>query len=100
MLVLSSPAGAGQTTIAGELLKGDANLTMSVSVTTRAPRPGEKDGVDYQFVSDGAFRELEEKDLLLEHAVVFGNSYGTPRGPVDDALAAGGGGAVAWRVGR
>ena len=90
MLVLSSPSGAGKTTIAGELLKGDPNLTMSVSATTRAPRPGEEDGVDYQFVSDGAFKEMEENDRLLEHAVVFGNSYGTPREPVDDALAAGG----------
>ncbi|MCH7487911.1 MAG: guanylate kinase [Proteobacteria bacterium] len=89
MLVLSSPSGAGKTTIAGELLERDPNLTMSVSVTTRAPRPGEEDGVDYLFVSERAFREMEEQDRLLEHAQVFGNSYGTPREPVEEALAAG-----------
>ena len=90
MLVLSSPSGAGKTTIARELLTRDPNLTMSVSLTTRAPRPGEEDGADYRFVSDEAFREMEEQDRLLEHAEVFGNSYGTPREPVEEALAAGG----------
>ncbi len=89
MLVLSSPSGAGKTTIARELLTRDPNLTMSVSLTTRPPRPGEEDGVDYQVVSDEAFREMKEKDRLLEHAVVFGKSYGTQREPVEEALAAG-----------
>ena len=89
MVVLSSPSGAGKTTIAGELLERDPNLTMSVSVTTRPPRPGEEDGADYLFVVDETFREMEDQGRLLEHAVVFGNSYGTPREPVEDALAAG-----------
>ena len=89
MLVLSSPSGAGKTTIARELLTRDANLTMSVSLTTREPRSGEEDGADYRFVSDGVFREMREKNLLLEHAEVFGNSYGTPREPVEEAMAAG-----------
>ena len=89
MLVLSSPSGAGKTTIAGELLKRDANLIMSISLTTRAQRPGEKDGADYQFVSKETFREMQEGDLLLEHAEVFGNSYGTPKEPVEEAMAAG-----------
>ena len=90
MLVLSSPSGAGKTTIARELLARDPNLTMSVSATTRAPRPGEEDGADYQFVSEETFREMKEHDGLLEHAEVFGNSYGTPGEPVEEALAAGG----------
>ena len=90
MVILSSPSGAGKTTIAGELLKRDANLTMSISLTTRPARSGEEDGVDYQFVSVEAFREMKESDLLLEHAEVFGNSYGTPREPVEEAMAAGG----------
>ncbi len=89
MVVLSSPSGAGKTTIAGELLARDPNLIMSISATTRPPRPGEVDGVDYLFVGDRAFREMAERGRLLEHAVVFGNSYGTPRGPVEEALAAG-----------
>jgi guanylate kinase len=89
MVVLSSPSGAGKTTIAGELLKRDANLTMSISLTTRPSRPGEVDGLDYQFVSKEAFREMEKSGLLLEHAEVFGNFYGTPKEPVEEALAAG-----------
>ncbi len=89
MLVLSSPSGAGKSTLARWLLKSDANLEMSVSATTRAPRPGEVDGREYHFSSIEDFLRMEQKDEFLEHAVVFGNHYGTPRQPVFDALAAG-----------
>lgn len=89
MLVLSSPSGAGKSSIARALLEGNDGLTMSVSVTTRPPRPGEVDGRDYSFVSAEAFTALADANLLLEHAVVFGNRYGTPREPVEAALARG-----------
>jgi guanylate kinase len=89
MLVLSSPSGAGKSSIARGLLAADAGLQMSVSVTTRPLRPGEIDGRDYSFVSAEAFAALADASLLLEHAVVFGNHYGTPRAPVQAALAAG-----------
>ena len=89
MLVLSSPSGAGKTTISRALLKGDDNLTMSVSVTTRAPRPGEGDGIDYHFIDRARFRAMADAGDLLEHAEVFGNGYGTPRAEVERALAAG-----------
>ncbi len=89
MLVLSSPSGAGKTTISRALLQHDSNLTMSVSVTTRAQRPGERDGVDYHFIDKTAFERKERAGELLEHAVVFGHHYGTPREPVELALAAG-----------
>ena len=89
MLVLSSPSGAGKSSIAHGLLAGDAGLEMSVSVTTRPPRPREVDGRDYSFVSAEAFAALADANRLLEHAVVFGNRYGTPREPVEAALAAG-----------
>ncbi len=89
MLVLSSPSGAGKSSIAHGLLTTDAGLQMSVSVTTRPPRPGEIDGRDYSFVSVEAFAALADAGRLLEHAVVFGNRYGTPREPVEAALAAG-----------
>lgn len=89
MLVLSSPSGAGKSSIAHGLLAGDAGLEMSVSVTTRPPRPVEVDGRDYTFVSVEAFAALADANCLLEHAVVFGNHYGTPREPVEAALAAG-----------
>jgi guanylate kinase len=89
MLVLSSPSGAGKTTIARALLARDANLAMSVSVTTRPPRPGEVAGRDYDFVDAAAFARMEAAGALLEHAVVFGNRYGTPRAPVEAQLAAG-----------
>lgn len=86
MLVLSSPSGAGKTTISRALLERDDNLSLSVSVTTRPPRPGEADGVDYRFVDDAAFRAMVEADQLLENAHVFGHHYGTPKGPVEEAL--------------
>ena len=89
MLVLSSPSGAGKTTIARALLEAEDNLTMSVSVTTRPQRPGEVDGRDYRFVDAPTFADMVAAGGLLEHATVFGKSYGTPREPVERALAAG-----------
>jgi len=89
MLVMSSPSGAGKTTITRALLKKDDNLSMSISATTRAPRPGEVDGEDYFFIEKTKFEDMVEKDEFLEHAKVFDNYYGTPKGPVDDALGAG-----------
>jgi len=89
MLVLSSPSGAGKTTIARELLATDDKLAMSVSATTRAPRPGEVDGRDYHFVTVAAFEEMVQTGQMLEHAKVFDNYYGTPAKPVRDALSTG-----------
>ena len=89
MLVLSSPSGAGKTTISRVLLERDDNLTMSVSATTRPMRPGEVDGEDYFFVDKIKFNKMITDGELLEHANVFGNFYGTPRKPVEDALADG-----------
>lgn len=89
MLVLSSPSGAGKSTISRELLAREADLTMSVSATTRPPRPGEVDGKDYFFITKDTFTEMVAKDEFLEHATVFDNSYGTPRGPVEAALSGG-----------
>jgi len=89
MLVLSSPSGAGKTTISRKLMEKDGNLSMSVSVTTRPRRPGEVDGVDYHFVDAVAFDRLVGEAALLEHAKVFGNYYGTPRAAVEAALSAG-----------
>lgn len=89
LLVLSSPSGAGKTTITHRLLERDPSLTLSVSVTTRPPRPGEVDGGDYRFVDQTAFDRMVEHGELLEHATVFGHCYGTPRAPVDAALAEG-----------
>lgn len=89
MIVLSSPSGAGKTTLTRRLLAQEPDIAMSVSVTTRAPRPGERDGVDYYFITKDKFSQLEADDQLLEHARVFDNYYGTPREPVEDALADG-----------
>lgn len=89
MLVISSPSGAGKTTLTRRLLAEDDEIVMSVSATTREPRPGEEHGKDYYFVSHERFKEMIEQDELLEHAVVFGNRYGTPRGPVMTALGEG-----------
>ncbi len=89
MLVLSSPSGAGKTTIARRMLKDDANLSMSVSATTRSKRPGEVSGVDYHFVDKTDFNLMLNRGELLEHARVFSNYYGTPRGPVEKALSSG-----------
>ena len=84
MLVLSSPSGAGKTTLARSLLAADSHISMSVSVTTRQARPGEIDGQDYHFVDTQAFGEMRNRGELLEHAKVFDNYYGTPRAPVED----------------
>jgi guanylate kinase len=89
MLVLSSPSGAGKTTLSRLLLEHDREMELSVSVTTRPKRPAERDGVDYHFVDHQHFRDLIERQALLEYAKVFGHYYGTPRGPVDATLAAG-----------
>ena len=89
MLVLSSPSGAGKTTLSRRLLAEDANVTLSVSVTTREMRPGEVDGRDYTFIDRRHFDTLVEKNALLEWAEVFNNYYGTPIKPVMDALAQG-----------
>lgn len=89
LLVMSSPSGAGKTTLSRRLLAKDANITMSVSVTTRAPRPGEVDGKDYHFINQRDFAKLRDGNELLEYAEVFGNFYGTPRKPVVEALQAG-----------
>ena len=89
MLVLSSPSGAGKTTIAGELLKRVAGISMSLSVTTRPMRPGETDGVEYIFVDQKKFNGMVEAREFLEHATVFENSYGTPRAPVEKILSDG-----------
>ena len=89
MLVLSSPSGAGKTTIARELLACEPNLKMSVSLTTRPRRRGEVEGIDYHFVSASDFGEMVNRGELLEHAKVFGHCYGTPGKPVEAALAAG-----------
>ena len=89
MLVLSSPSGAGKTTLSRRLLAEDDGVVLSVSVTTRKMRPGEVDGRDYHFIDRRKFDELVDKDGLLEWAEVFDNYYGTPRGPVMDALSRG-----------
>ena len=89
LLVLSSPSGAGKTTITRLLLQRDPTLSLSVSVTTRPPRPGEIDGSDYIFIAPAEFARMAAAGELLEHATVFGNSYGTPRRPIETALAAG-----------
>ncbi|GLQ24909.1 guanylate kinase [Algimonas ampicilliniresistens] len=89
MIVLSSPSGAGKTTMTRRLLAQDPQIAMSVSVTTRSPRPGERDGEDYYFITKDKFAALEAEDELLEHARVFDNYYGTPREPVEEALADG-----------
>ena len=89
MLVLSSPSGAGKTTLSRKLLDEDKGVTLSVSVTTRKMRPGEKDGLDYHFIDRKRFDALIEKDELLEWAEVFDHCYGTPHAPVQAASEAG-----------
>ena len=86
LFVMSSPSGAGKTTLSRKLLAADSNITMSVSVTTRKPRPGEVDGKDYHFITPDRFDAMVQQKQLLEWATVFGNSYGTPRAPVEQAL--------------
>ncbi len=89
MLVLSSPSGAGKTTISKQLLAQRDNLHLSLSATTRAVRPGEIDGKDYSFLTEDAFKKLVADKALLEYAYVFQHYYGTPRAPVEKALAMG-----------
>ena len=90
MLVLSSPSGAGKTSIARQLLADDANLTLSVSATTRLARSNEVDGRDYHFVNQERFDAMVAADEFLEYATVFDNSYGTPKADVMAVLEAGG----------
>src|SRR5215813_1636563 len=89
MLVLSSPSGAGKTTLSRKLLAADPAVELSVSVTTRARRANEVDGRDYAFIDKARFEAMRARNELLEWAEVFGNFYGTPREPVEAALAAG-----------
>lgn len=89
MLVLSSPSGAGKTTISRKLMQIDRDIVLSISVTTRPRRRNESNGVDYHFVSKQAFERLRDEGELLEHAQVFGNFYGTPAGPVREQLSQG-----------
>lgn len=89
LLVLSSPSGAGKTSLARALLDSDPDISLSVSVTTRTPRPGEVDGRDYWFVDKERFKAMSEADELLEWARVFDNFYGTPRAPIEAAIAEG-----------
>jgi guanylate kinase len=89
MLVLSSPSGAGKTTLSRMLLKADRNVELSVSVTTRPRRRGEVDGRDYHFIALAQFKAMVKSGDLLEWAEVFGHCYGTPRRPVEKALRAG-----------
>ena len=89
MLVLSSPSGAGKSTIARHLMAEDKDIVLSVSVTTRARRPSEIDGVHYHFIDQATFNKLRDRGELLEWAEVHGNCYGTPRAPVEAWLTSG-----------
>jgi len=86
MLVLSSPSGAGKTTLSRQLLENDSKIQLSISCTTRDKRPGEKDGVDYKFIDTATFRGMIDRGEFLEHARVFDHYYGTPRPAVEAAL--------------
>lgn len=90
MLVLSSPSGAGKTSVSRAILKSEPDVHLSVSWTTRAPRPNEDDGHHYHFVDHDTFHNQITSGNFLEYALVFGQYYGTPRQPVEEALAAGG----------
>ena len=89
MLVLSSPSGAGKTTLSRQLLENDSHIQLSVSCTTRDKRPGERDGIDYRFIDTATFQGMIERGEFLEHARVFDHYYGTPSPPVEDALSTG-----------
>ena len=89
MVVLSSPSGAGKTTLTRKLLKENPDMAMSVSATTRQSRPGEQDGEDYYFMSKNKFDAMIDTEDFLEYAKVFDNFYGTPRAPVEKALSEG-----------
>lgn len=89
LVVISGPSGTGKGTIIKQILQRKKDVALSVSCTTRAPRPGEQDGVDYYYVSKEKFREMIEQDAFLEYESFFDNSYGTPEAPVREKLAAG-----------
>ncbi len=89
ILILSSPSGAGKTTLAKKIQDSDSNFKISVSYTTRTPRPNEIDGVDYNFVNLNKFQELSNQNKFLEQAKVFGNYYATLKGPIEDNLVQG-----------
>ncbi len=90
LIILSSPSGAGgKSTLAKRLMEWDPTLSFSVSATTRAPREGEVDGKDYHFVTEARFKEMVAQGEMLEHAHVFGNFYGSPAGPVREAIEGG-----------
>ena len=89
LFILSSPSGAGKSSISRRLLEAEPELAFSVSATTRAPRPGEIDGREYHFKTQEAFKDMLLAGEMLEHAEVFGNYYGTPLRPVEEAIEAG-----------
>lgn len=89
LIILSSPSGAGKTTLSRRLIAADPLATFSISATTRAPRPGEEDGREYYFRARPAFVNMVETGQMLEHATVFGNYYGSPRAPAEAAISAG-----------
>ncbi|MEM9973800.1 MAG: guanylate kinase [Pseudomonadota bacterium] len=89
LIILSSPSGAGKSTLARRLRAWDETIRFSVSATTRAARPGEVDGQDYHFTSEAGFKTMVKEGEMLEHAHVFGHFYGSPLGPVRDAIDAG-----------
>ena len=89
LIILSSPSGAGKSTLAKRLSSWDDSISFSVSATTRNPRPGELDGQDYHFVSVEDFKTAVTESEMLEHAHVFGNFYGSPKGPVRQAIESG-----------
>jgi len=89
MVILSSPSGVGKTTVARHILEQEKDIKLSVSVTTRPPRASEKEGQDYYFVDEATFTTMQEKDHFLEHALVYGYHYGTPRVAVEEYLEAG-----------
>jgi len=86
LIILSSPSGAGKSTLARKLREWDPDIRFSVSATTRGARPGEEDGKDYHFMSEPTFKRMVADGEMLEHAHVFGNFYGSPRGPVEEAI--------------
>ena len=89
LIILSSPSGAGKSTLTSRLRDWDPDIRFSVSATTRKPRPGEEDGRDYFFLTGDAFKRMVTEGEMLEHAHVFGNFYGSPKGPVAEAIEAG-----------
>ena len=89
LIVLSSPSGAGKSTLSRMLMESDSDIIMSISATTRRPRPGEREGVDYHFVDEAEFQRMVDADELAEWAYVFDHRYGSPKDPIKDALRSG-----------